>query len=203
VVGWVDVNKTITIIFLFFAIISCIFVKQLGDMKLKIEIKNRWTGKILFEFESENNNVKNTLLEAIKSNADLSDANLRNANLRNADLSNADLSGANLSNADLSGANLSWANLRGADLSGANLSGADLSNADLSYSKTDKRYIQVSCIGSSKRLTTYCFEDDIVLCGCFKGTLSEFEAKVKETHENNEQYLKEYLGFINYIKSLK
>ncbi len=52
-------------------------------------------------------------------------------------------------------------------------------------------------------MTTYCFEDDIIWCGCFKGTLVQFETQVNETHENNEQYLKEYLGFINYLKSLK
>jgi len=34
------------------------------------------------------------------------------------------------------------------------------------------------------------------------GNLQEFEAKVKETHANNEQYLKEYLNFITYLKSL-
>jgi len=52
-------------------------------------------------------------------------------------------------------------------------------------------------------MTTYCFEDDIIWCGCFKGNLEEFEAKCKITHASNEQYLKEYLGFINYLKSLK
>lgn len=29
-----------------------------------------------------------------------------------------------------------------------------------------------------------------------------FEEKVNKTHQNNEGYLKEYLGFINYLKSL-
>ena len=52
-------------------------------------------------------------------------------------------------------------------------------------------------------MTTYCFDDDIIWCGCFKGNLEEFEAKCRKTHASNEQYLKEYLGFINYIKSLK
>lgn len=52
-------------------------------------------------------------------------------------------------------------------------------------------------------MTTYCFNDDIIWCGCFKGTLQEFENKVNETHKNNEQFLKEYLGAINYIKFLK
>lgn len=52
-------------------------------------------------------------------------------------------------------------------------------------------------------MTTYCFDDDIIWCGCFKGTLLEFENKVNETHKNNSQYLKEYIGAINYLKSLK
>lgn len=53
--------------------------------KIKIEIKNRRTGKILFEYEKENNTIKDTLLEAIKSSADLSGAYLRGADLRGAE----------------------------------------------------------------------------------------------------------------------
>jgi hypothetical protein len=52
-------------------------------------------------------------------------------------------------------------------------------------------------------MTTYCFEDDKIWCGCFAGTLEEFEKEVNKTHANNEQYLKEYNGFINYLRSLK
>ena len=80
---------------------------------------------------------------------------------------------------------------------------ADLSSADLSYADLDKRYIQIACIGSAKCMTTYCFEDDTIWCDCFKGNFKEFESKVKKEHANNEQYLKEYMGFINYLKSLK
>ena len=101
------------------------------------------------------------------------------------------------SSADLSSANLRYANLRSADLRYADLRYAYLSNA-----KTDKRYIQIGCIGSSKRMTTYCFEDDQITCGCFTGTLKEFEAECKKTHKDNKQYLNEYLGAIKYIKSL-
>ncbi len=183
-------------------------------MKTKIEIKSWLTGSVLFEYECEDNTVKTTLLEAIKSYANLRYANLRSADLSYADLSSAnlhyanlryaDLSSANLRYADLSSANLRYANLRSADLSYADLSSANLRyGVNLSEAKTDKRYIQIGCIGSSKRMTTYCFEDDIVWCGCFKGTLEEFETKCKETHKDNEQYLKEYIGAINYIKSLK
>ena len=131
-------------------------------MKTKIKIKSIFE-ELLFEFDKEDNSVKETLLEAIKSYANLSYANLRGANLSDADLSGADLRGANL----------------------------------------DKRYVQISCIGSRKGMTTYCFEDERVWCGCFKGTLKEFEAKVKKTHEHNPQFLDEYLSFINYLKFLK
>ena len=110
-------------------------------------------------------------------------ANLRWANLRSADLRSADLSSADLSSADLRSADLSWANL--------------------SSAKTDKRYIQIACIGSRKDITTYCFEDDKITCGCFSGTLAEFQAKVKATHKDNKQYLAEYKGFIEYLKPLK
>ena len=82
--------------------------------KLKIQIKNRWTGSILFEYEKEDNTIKDTLIEAVKNDADLRGADLR---------------GANLSGADLRGAGLRSANLRGADLRDADLSGADLRGA--------------------------------------------------------------------------
>jgi uncharacterized protein YjbI with pentapeptide repeats len=112
---------------------------------IKINIKS-FFGKLLFEYEKENNTIKETVLEALNIGADLSGANLRGANLsgadliyanlsdadlRGADLSDADLSGANLIDANLSDADLRGANLRDADLSGANLSGANLSDADL------------------------------------------------------------------------
>ena len=54
-------------------------------MKLKIEIKNRFTGKILFEFETENNTVLKTLKEALSRGADLQGAYLLGAYLRGAD----------------------------------------------------------------------------------------------------------------------
>ena len=94
--------------------------------QIKIEIKNRWTGNILFEYLSENNTIKKTVSEAIKS-----EANLRRANLCGADLCGADLCGADLYGADLRRANLRRADLCGADLCRADLYGADLRGADL------------------------------------------------------------------------
>ena len=104
--------------------------------QIKIEIRNRWTGAVVFEYTKEGNTITETVLEAIRRGADLRGANLRNAdlcgaNLSDADLRSADLRDANLRNADLCGANLSDADLRGADLCDANLRNADLSGADL------------------------------------------------------------------------
>ena len=99
--------------------------------KIKIEIKNKLTGKILFEYEKENNTVKDTIEEAIKQDANLEDANLEGAYLGGAYLGGANLRGANLRGAYLGGANLRGANLRGADLVGAYLGGAYLGGANL------------------------------------------------------------------------
>ena len=99
--------------------------------QIKIEIKNRWTGNILFEYLSENNTIKKTVSEAIKSGANLCGADLRGADLCGANLCEADLCGANLCEANLCGANLCEADLCGADLREANLREADLCGADL------------------------------------------------------------------------
>ena len=74
-------------------------------MKTTIEIKSIW-GSVLFSYEKENNTVKDSLIEAVKQ-----DANLRGANLYGADLRGANLYGANLDGANLRGANLYGANL--------------------------------------------------------------------------------------------
>jgi len=63
---------------------------------------------------------------------------------------------------------------------------------------------KIDRIGSRKGCT-YFFQTATqiyVRCGCFFGTINEFKKAVKKTHENNPQYLKEYLGAIKYIKSI-
>lgn len=109
--------------------------------QIKIEIRNRWTGSVVFEYTKEGNTITETVLDAIRRgadlhSADLCDANLRGSNLRCAnlcdvDLRDADLRGANLRGADLYGADLCDANLRDADLCNADLRGANLCDADL------------------------------------------------------------------------
>ena len=137
--------------------------------KLKIEIKNRWTGDVLFEYEKENNTVKDTLIEAVKERANLEGADLEGANLYGANLEGANLEGAylkgtylygaDLEGADLEGANLYRANLKGADLEranlkgtylkgtylyGANLEGADLEGANLEGANLEGAYLYLS-----------------------------------------------------------
>ena len=99
----------------------------------KIEIKSRFSGKVIFSVEAES--LKIAVELAIKSGANLSRADLYGAYLSRAYLSGANLSRADLSRANLSGADLSRAYLSGADLSRADLSGANLSGADLSGAK--------------------------------------------------------------------
>lgn len=45
-------------------------------MKIKIQIKSRFTGNVLFELESENNTINNTVVEAVKNKAYLGGAYL-------------------------------------------------------------------------------------------------------------------------------
>ena len=68
-------------------------------MKIKIQIKNRWTGGLIFELETKNNTLLNTLKKALASGANLRGADLRDADLRGANLRDADLRG--VKNADL------------------------------------------------------------------------------------------------------
>ena len=101
------------------------------NKEIKISIKNRWTGSILFEYSSVDNTLAKTVTEALKGGANLRGAVLYGANLRGADLYGADLYGADLRGAVLYGANLYGANLREANLYGANLREANLYGADL------------------------------------------------------------------------
>ena len=116
-----------------------------------------------------------------------------------ADLGGADLQGASLKDADLSGANLGGANLGGTDLEWANLGGANLGGALLS--STDIYAIQN--IGTRHDTTFYHVSTDLILCGCFSGTLEEFEAKVKATHSAGSLALAQYIAAIVFFRTIK
>ena len=99
--------------------------------QIKIEIRNRWTGSVVFEYTKEGNTITETVLDAIRRGADLRGADLRGADLRGANLRGANLRDANLCDADLCDANLCDADLCGANLCDAYLCGANLRDADL------------------------------------------------------------------------
>lgn len=138
------------------------------------------------------------------------------ADLNGTDLSGAYLNGANLCGADLNGADLSGAYLNGtnlceADLSGANLSGADLGGANLSGADLGKTYYQIVRIGRRNATTTYCVEDDNVVCGCwnnYKGdTLEEFKKRVesvygKEGKMPHKKYYTQYMAAIEFFEKM-
>ena len=138
--------------------------------------------------------------------ADLSGADLSGADLNGADLSGADLSGAYLNGANLNGANLCEADLSGADLSGADLGGAYLSGADLG-----KTYYQIVRIGRRNATTTYCVEDDNVVCGCWNdykgGTLEEFKKRVESVYGEegkipDKKYYTQYMAAIEFFEKM-
>lgn len=56
------------------------------EKQIKIEIKNRWTGKVLFEYSGDDNSIAKTVRKAVESGADLRGANLYGANLYGANL---------------------------------------------------------------------------------------------------------------------
>lgn len=138
--------------------------------------------------------------------ADLSNVDLSFTDLRCAELRCADLSFTDLRCAKLSGANLRCANLRCANLSGAKLSGAKLSGANLS-----KTYYQIVRIGSREATTTYCVEDDKVVCGCWNnykgGTLAEFKKRVESVYSEegktpNKKYYTQYMAAIEFFEKM-
>uniref|UniRef100_A0A6M3KF84 Pentapeptide repeat-containing protein n=1 Tax=viral metagenome TaxID=1070528 RepID=A0A6M3KF84_9ZZZZ len=161
---------------------------------IKIKIKHKLTGQILFSLETletlETQTIKCVVEAAVKQGADIRWADLRRADLRWADLLGADLLGADFRGADL----------RGADLRGADLMGADFRGADL----REDRIIQIGPIGSRKDYLIYNFKDDEIRAGCWTGTLDEFRTRVASVYPDvNYQYRTEYVAAIAMIGTLK
>jgi hypothetical protein len=46
-------------------------------------------------------------------------------------------------------------------------------------------------------------KNDIVFCGCFRGTIEEFSAENEKTHTKNPVYLAEYRSMIRHFKEIK
>ena len=118
---------------------------------------------------------------------------------------------ADLRRADLQGADLRRAYLQGADLQGADLRRADLQEAYLQEACLDKTYYQIVRIGSRNATTTYCVEDDNVLCGCWNcykgGTLEEFKERVESVYGEdgevpNNKYYAQYTAAIEFFEKM-
>ena len=100
--------------------------------KTKIQIMSIY-GEVLFEHESVDNTLKETVERAVSDGASLNWASLNGANLNGANLNGASLNWASLNRANLYGASLYRASLYGANLYGANLNGANLDGANLNW----------------------------------------------------------------------
>lgn len=155
---------------------------KIKRQKMKIEIKYRWTNEVLFSHDCEDNTILETLKEGLNNGAYLDGA----------DLEGADLEGANLKGANLKGANLDGADLKGADLEGAYLEGAYLLNTGL---------YQFVGFGSEARCTNLDTINNTVYCGCFKGSISEFEAQIKATHEGT-MHFDMYMMVVTFMKNI-
>ncbi len=59
-------------------------------------------------------------------------------------------------------------------------------------------------IGSRRAQSVFYWNGDkeLLICGCFTGSLAEFEEKVKETH-GETQYAKEYFNWINAVRAYR
>ena len=166
--------------------------------KVKFEIKNRWTGSVLFEYEKENNTLKDTVEKAVEE-----DAYLGGAKLEGADLEGAKLRGANLEGADLEGAYLGGAKLEGADLEGADLEGAyiyisdreiDVANTVKNFEEKNNIKITDTYINKNIILTRWsCFwKYGLIICDW---EIQEKEESVKENNEIEE--IKQALNKLN------
>ena len=185
---------------------KCI-MKKISKKELKniLEKHKRW---LMNEKDGKRANLSYTDL----SNADLNHTELQYAYLNHANLAKANLYHANLQFSELRFANLTNAELSNADLSGANLSGANLTNADLSntnlqfanltQAKLPKQIIQIGPIGSRKSYTVINLGDDIITCGCWKGSLEEFKIRIDEVYPDGK-YRDQYLGVISLVESLR
>jgi len=70
------------------------------------------------------------------------------------------------------------------------------------FKNNPQKYTTPKC-GSRKSSTTIFWDDEktLVVCGCFKGTIDEFEKKVKDIH-GKSKYGKEYAKQIKIMRYL-
>ena len=143
--------------------------------------------------------------------ANLSGENIRCVNFSDVNLRCADLRDANLKGANLKGVDLRDVDLRGADLKGAYLEDTYLGGAYLKGADLNKTYYQITRIGSRNATTTYCVEDDNVVCGCWNnyrgGTLEEFKKRVESVYGKDgktpdKKYYTQYTAAIKFFEKM-
>ena len=182
-------------------------------MKTKIQIKTA-LGRLLFEYESEDNSYKKAIIQAAKQgaclvDADLPYADLRGANLQDVNLQNANLRWANLQNVNLFNASLQDANLQGANLRDANLQGANLFNVSLQ----NVNLFNANLRGAN--LPIYCkwpvsIVDNKIQIGCENKTIKEWDEFFKsdyvmETKRDTNEFKRieaVYKAYKAYLKHL-
>jgi uncharacterized protein YjbI with pentapeptide repeats len=162
---------------------------------MSIEIKSRFTYKVIFTHES---------------------ANLRGANLEGANLEDANLIDANLIAANLIGANLIGTNLRGANLEGANLRGANLIDANLIGANLRDANLEGANLEDAIKVPMYCkwphgiTKANLIHIGCEERTIEDwdkfFESNETLSTERNTPEFKQieavYLAYKAYLTHL-
>ena len=150
-----------------------------------MEIKNRYTGEVIFSDNSDN--IKDTLLNAIKSRADLRGCDLRECDLRECYFYESDLRGSSLNGSSLNGSSLNGSSLRecdlrecdlrGCDLRGCNLYGIDLTGCKLYGAVIHEAYLQMYC----KWYVS--IKDNTIQIGCKNKTIDEWDNWFSNSNE--------------------
>src|SRR4029077_8279126 len=159
---------------------------------MKFEIKHRFSGSVLFSFETSS--LKLAVEAAVGQGAYLKGAYLKGAylkgaDLKGADLEGADLEGANLEGAGLGGADLKGAYLKGADLKGAYLKGADLEGADLKGADLKGADLYGSKLENLPQdYINQCSRDILFILGCLKAEVPALRKALVEGRVNGRVY---------------
>ncbi len=123
---------------------------------MKIEIKHRYSGQVIFTHEEDNNTPSITLQAAISANTSLDGAYLSNIRFGALDLTNANLSGIICSGVSFSGSNLKNVNFTDAVIEDSYFNYTDLTSANFTNA-----ILKSSCARSAK--FDYCnFKNSIV-----------------------------------------
>jgi hypothetical protein len=123
-------------------------MSEANENTVPVEIKDRWTGRVLFTAQVAVSVDERWRLRAALEIAVKARANLAGAYLADADLARANLTGAKLAGANLTGAKLAGAKLAGADL--ARAKGLDLPTPEIAAERL--RAVAAAALASADAL---------------------------------------------------